>query len=1808
MASPKEALEPSRTTLKTLAGAVRELADALDLPIANSPSDREALCLAGRRVMEAPVLEGIALRSTLWQTRREDLAALLAAGLALAGLKRAREGVFIPAAWGQDLGDVQRLLAAKGQKWWRWLSGDYRRARSRLRALCVNPLPAGIDAQVRLAEALADARKRMDAIGRQAPLGAELFGPRWDGENSDWPVLSNLTQWVQELYDGIANGRLPDGIIDSLSENRRDGVLLGLVESLEGAIRAHAGTASVIRSKLAASQKDLLDLSLRNPLLNYRLLRTRGLEVVDEVPGEVFRILVQEGKAMSFLPRTEQENGDLLGQPAEEAEEGGVPKRHTDSGLQTALSSVELQTRLLSTFLLANTFIQEQGVNTLFLALGMVHWYESDSSQDARRAPLVLVPVELERSNVRERFRLRHTGEDIGWNLSLSEKTRLEFGPSLPGLLEQDDLDLASYFDSVAREIQEIPRWSLDRQSVVLAFFSFTKFLMYQDLNVENWPGDAKPDEHRILSAVLQDGFDEPDPLISSDDNLDRRLPPEEVHHVLDADGSQTLALVDVGNGRNLVVQGPPGTGKSQTIANIIAEAIGAGRTVLFVSEKMAALEVVKRRLDNVGLGDACLELHSHKTTRRAVIDDLSRTLDLGRPRLGQIEGDFHELAQLRERLNSYADAVNTPVATTGVTPFRAFGELLLLRRRTGDVPLPRLDIPTIVSWPPQDFRRKQGMVEELQAMLSSIGVPQEHPFWGSRLTLMLPTGQDQLPAQLAAAESTLGSLMEAATALADALGMSPPTGQTEAESLCLAAQRAMEAPNLAGVQVRSEAWEDAGRGLATLLDAGSELFRIHQEHDQVLSPDAWNQDLSALRQTLSTKGRKWWRLLSGEYRRAQTNLAGLCRNRPPSGTAAQIALVDAVPAAKTQREVLDRYSNLGKDLFGAKWPGQPEGWPELASLAQWVLTLYRDVASGTLPEAIIDFLASSAGCAHLEPLVRRVQETASGHAQRARTLVETLDLDVAKRFGSGDDLSGQPYQVQSESIAGWLGRPNDIHDIVSFNNLCNLCHNEGLGPVVESAESWPEAADHLADALQQAWFEGALEQGLRERPTLGTFDRAVHQQQLEKFRTLDSLSLEHNRSRLAMAHWARLPRGQGGGQLTVLRRQFEMRRRHLQIRQLMARAGNAIQAIKPVFMMSPLSIATYLAPGSVKFDLVIFDEASQVKPVDALGAIMRGEQIVVVGDSQQLPPTHFFDSVAQGGDDNDENVTADIESILGLLAAQNAPARMLRWHYRSRHESLIAVSNKEFYDNALVIFPSPDAARQQSGLKYHFLPGTVYDRGGSAANRLEAEAVAQAVMEHARGNPDLTLGVAAFSMAQTRAIQDQVELQRRQDPSCEPFFNAHPHEPFFVKNLETVQGDERDVMLISVGYGRAADGRVDMNFGPLNWDGGERRLNVLITRARLRCEVFTNLTADDIDTNRTGSRGVNALKTFLAYAEHGILEAPLEDGEDGDAADSAFEEAVADRLTSAGYQVRKRVGTGGVFVDIAVADPDQPGRHILGIECDGPTYHVSRSARDRDRLRQQVLEGLGWRIHRIWSPEWFRNPARELNRAVEAIEAARARPLPERQVAGVEPGDGPEMEREDEAEETAANTGPIQYDAAELDIPLEQRDLQTLSVDAMSSWAVLVVAVESPVHVDEVARRLAAALETRRGRRFNQLWEPALELAIGSGEVRREGGFLWSKDMEEPVTRDRRKLAPASRKLDLISFEEIAVTVLKVVTDSYGIDRGDVPLAVSRLLGFTRVTNEMRARIDPVIGQMINQRQLVQTGGHLALAEGPDD
>jgi very-short-patch-repair endonuclease len=483
-----------------------------------------------------------------------------------------------------------------------------------------------------------------------------------------------------------------------------------------------------------------------------------------------------------------------------------------------------------------------------------------------------------------------------------------------------------------------------------------------------------------------------------------------------------------------------------------------------------------------------------------------------------------------------------------------------------------------------------------------------------------------------------------------------------------------------------------------------------------------------------------------------------------------------------------------------------------------------------------------------------------------------------------------------------------------------------------------------------------------------------------QKFQKLDReiLNLYQNKLTAQLAQ-NQIPEGNGRGlkntwtEKALIKNEISKQSRLAPLRSLLQRSGNALQSLHPCWMMSPASVAQFIPSNSIRFDLVVIDEASQMRPEEALGVMARGKQLVVVGDPKQLPPTNFFSSTAGATDDNDE------ESILDMTIKAFS-VRRLKWHYRSRHESLIAFSNKHFYENSLTVFPSPN---RKFAINYHHITEGIYQ---SNVNPIEVRRVAEAIVEFMKNSPELSLGIVTLNQKQQELLQDEMSLLVNNHPEIADYIAKWEQtlSSFFIKNLENVQGDERDVIFISTVYGRERpDLPVAQNFGPINRANGHRRLNVLFTRAKERIEVFSSMTAADIRPTASSSRGVHALRDYLEYIQTQQLEAAMLTGREPD---SDFEVFVAKEIRAKGFEVVAQVGVANYFIDLAIVDPNRAGTYLLGIECDGATYHSSKAARDRDRYRQEVLEKLGWKLYRIWSTDWFKNPDVEIEKLMKYI------------------------------------------------------------------------------------------------------------------------------------------------------------------------------------------------------------------------------
>ena len=1061
--------------------------------------------------------------------------------------------------------------------------------------------------------------------------------------------------------------------------------------------------------------------------------------------------------------------------------------------------------------------------------------------------------------------------------------------------------------------------------------------------------------------------------------SIDHRIDISKAIHVVDADSSQAVVVEEALRGRNLVVQGPPGTGKSQTITNIIAAAVHSGKSVLFVAEKTAALSVVHDRLSRTGLSALCLEMHSRKANKRDVLKSLEEALCLS----GQfVAGTGPRLASCRDSLNEWSKLVHRPIGQTKRTVFEVMGRQLKLRADKIRLLPDRLDVAA--QWQEERLLETEGALDRAATAVAKLGVaPVLHVWHGTKLDVQNPFDLERLIASLENAIATLDQLStQLSKVYSHMVGVGAPC-VADGFALVSAFRHLHTVPESGRAALVGSAWTAELERLLDAIDKGERFARTAAEINSLFKQQAWNFDTTSVIYSLRRAEGSIFARLTGDYRQAVSALRDVCRQKPPMRLAKRIALIERLDSARQARRDFAPLSAYLQAALGPIWADVDTSWSDARVLAEWVQGALSQIGGAQIIKLAAKTSNLSAFADYANSLERATQdfETALQH------VCCTIKPDLRVVFGT-DDHQLIPLNDVLGKLKAWRTQIGLVNDWVTAREALEKLRVAGLGRITDYlavGELQPTEARPVVDLLiaEALWRRAAT-----DIPGLMAVEGTLRSEHVSEFRQLDKLRKQQAQHEVLSQYLGRRPAG-FQGEMGIIRGEIGKRRGHRAIRKLMTDAGAAIQKLKPVFLMSPLSVAQFIPPGRIEFDLLVIDEASQVAPEDALGVVARAKQIVVVGDHQQLPPTNFFKTVSAGDDEEDnEDSNMEItrpgqyESVLTLARSRGIPERMLAWHYRSRHPSLIALSNEECYGGQLMLPPSPYIQTAEFGLTLAKTPRGFYDRGGTSRDLVQAEHVANAVAQQIRANPDKSLGVACLSAQQRDAVDDMIDkIGLRSE--VEAF--SPRGERLFVKNLEAVQGDERDVIFISVGYGVAPEqSRPFLNFGPVSRDGGERRLNVLASRAREKCLVFSSITAADIPADQA-VRGTRMLRNLLHFAETGKLGAgtPIGDYE------SPFEAAVARTIREAGYQVHPQVGVSSFRIDLGVIHPARPGEFLLGVECDGATYHRARSARDRDRLRQEVLEGLGWRLHRIWSTDWFRNPTRETERLLSAIRDA---------------------------------------------------------------------------------------------------------------------------------------------------------------------------------------------------------------------------
>ena len=1335
-------------------------------------------------------------------------------------------------------------------------------------------------------------------------------------------------------------------------------------------------------------ERKLLDFTLRNNLLNTRL----GRKVVPFISFEIASLEdhLQNGEDYYITPSP--------GKKLEPNADGMYDSKQQAAGYQTTVSELinnhkiasylteaELQNALKYVYRTARTAMEENGANSLFLALGMLKWYENSKSEQPRYAPILLLPVDIVRKSGNN-YVIRKRDEDIILNITLVELLKQNFRINLDGLKElpkdESGVDVKLVFNYFRKAIDELKRWTVVEESM-LGLFSFNKFVMWNDIHTN---ADKLKENVVVASLIEKRDKQEADTEGVDARNIDKECKPMDFAIPLDVDSSQMEAIVESGRGRSFILHGPPGTGKSQTITNMIANALYQGKRVLFVAEKMAALSVVQSRLEKINLAPFCLELHSNKATKKHFLEQMDQVLKVTKIKEPEEYAQrSEELFNERKELISYMEALHHK-ASSGLSLYDCITEYLAIAEEEISGQLPQKEQITA-----EYISKCREQVEQIDAILDIVGQPDQHALYG----------------------------------------LEPNDNRQE---------------TLDGIQ--------------------------------------------ALLQTF-----------------------------------------------KEQQE---------------KYESKADSW----FLMRYIAKLKYSMSGKRITKKL-----------------------------NALTIQEKTPEDIAAHKDQ------------------WLAGYRNVRDWYHWVDKKRELGQMGCLPVITKIEEGTSPIEAM-NGFVKGMYQVLIRSTIDENEQLRMFNGLKFRQQIEKYKRdtarFQELSKEELYSKLA----SRVPSTSAaiaeGSEISILKRNIANGGRGNSIRSIIDNIPTLLPRLCPCMLMSPISVAQFIDLSAEKFDLVIFDEASQMPTSEAVGAIARGKALIVVGDRKQMPPTSFFMSTQV---DEEEADIDDMESILDDCITLSLCEHQLNWHYRSKHESLIAFSNSQYYGNNLLTFPSID----DHVAKVRLVPvDGVYDKGHTRSNSEESKAIVNEIIRRL-SDPELqkySIGVVAFSRVQGDLIEDDLTEELDKHPELKELaYNGK--EPIFIKNLENVQGDERDVILFSIGYGADKFGKVSMNFGPLNNTGGERRLNVAVSRARYEMIVYSTLKASQIDLKRSNAKGVEGLKGFLEFAETGNL--PIVAGAENKKETNVMVNQICEALAQKGYVTDSFVGRSNFKVDIAVATSDDPEKYILGILCDGRNYYETKTTRDREIVQPGVLRRLNWSVMRVYSIDWYENRERALEQILQELKSVET---------------GTDLSESEPVEETASYI----FDAEKIkDAGISDQTVRNKAMRPYKECGTTFAAVDkdsfNPYHeryvqiVKKILKIEQPATEAYLCKRLAK----AIGFGHAGANVQRAVAYAVSKLYQDPLSIDgvysfwldeesakdyQNYRAPSPRSITEIPAIEIANAIKEVVEEEFSLPKDKIPTIAARKLGFASAGAKICEVINKTIDLLAQNAVITITNGSVTMRQ----
>lgn len=1509
-------------------------------------------------------------------------------------------------------------------------------------------------------------------------------------------------------------------------------------------------------TRIQAWERKLLDMSLRNPLISVRLNRNALQLMACDL--DCIEDALDDGKEFQVLSAPE----DLI----VNEDDHSLKEIMKDDGHYTTLIQSEFKSRRFRSFknaqktedILKNLYrasrlsIEENGTNTLYLALGFLKWYENDISEKARYAPLLLLPIEIIRKSTKTGYIIRERDEDVLFNETLLEMLKQDFKVEIAGLdslpLDEKGVDVKLVFNIVRQAIKSQKRWNVVELALI-GLFSFKQFVMWNDLRNRN----EDLAKNKVVKSLMDGKMSWEYQDLLDGVHFDRDYKPIDMALPMDVDSSQLSAVCLADKGQSFILHGPPGTGKSQTITNMIANALYHEKSVLFIAEKSAALNVVRKRLEKIGLGPFCLELHSDKARKRDVLSQLDTTMELGKlQHPEEFEKKADELYELRMKLSQLMEDIHAPT-TFGQSLYEYMNRAEELTN-IQDVSL--FTYQNLVKMNDEELLHKDKIVHDYVVAAKQIDAL-HHPLTPLDIYQYSLQIKEQLVQQSSEildivsklqADETLYSILEACE------------NENEAQRMITLIEQYNTSSYKDPTLFQFDAMDQYGYVMKQWIALQGEIKEMEADLSKVFKMERsipYDQIEQAYHQA--------------------SNSFFLFRGSNEKKVAKQLSTYAITEIDK--ENVLDYCGRLRDHDAKQK---------EAAQLASQFASIYgkwmndEKVLNAVL-QAQKQLKEAYSLCPCREELKNYLIQTNNNSDVFLIQLMEVIHHQkayIAYRNKNTYFASILKLNVLIQMHA------DQLREFVLYSNARSIMEQQGLQRLVEGYESGTYDLSQLNLILEKAYIMLVIEHLMSDKVNVMKFTYESMQDQLSNYRNKTKEFQQLTKEELVARLSSRIPtimNLSNSSEIAILKRAIKSNGRAMSIRKLFDQIPNLLRRLTPCMLMSPMSVAQYIDPKYPKFDLVIFDEASQLPTSSAVGAIARGENLVVVGDPKQMPPTSFFQAT---NIDEDNLEKEDLESILDDCLSLSMPQLYLSWHYRSEHESLIAFSNMQFYENRLMTFPSVE--NQKSMVKFVHVKGQ-YRKGKNRVNLEEAKAIVAEIKERLFDEKrcQQSIGVVTFNITQQLLIDDLLMEAMREDKAFEERANAL-YEPIFIKNLENVQGDERDVILFSICYGPDEDGKVSMNFGPINRDGGERRLNVAVSRSRKEMVVFATLLPHQIDLNRTRSRGAAELKAFLEYAMNGRVN---QNQQQSIEVKDAYVEKIAADLRTNGYQVDTFVGSSRFKVDIAIKDNEHPDQYFVGIMVDGLQSARAITTRDRCISQISVLQRLGWNVFELFILDWWEHQDAVLQRLAAFITEMKQ---PKQVVNEVPKKEVFEFKKVEAPIET--KTYPVYQ---KLNLKKCRGGAEAASLLESQAYIIQqmeeVIAIEAPICEEMLFERINEAWDiTRLGPRLKQAYARCVEKLSSKENVTMspctQKIFYWGNIDRSTYQEFRIPNEDFRRGLDQIAYEELMNAAKEILILQFSMNVEDLKREIAKMFGWQKVTSATTDILEHAIHMMVRR------------------